>query len=290
MVAAGEVVADLGDQHVPAGVLARVVDDVRAVVAGQQVRAADVVRADVRVPDQRLLREGPVAAVLGPAPADVTVVRVVVDHEQHHVTGVPRGQVVAEDPCVRRLAGAGREHVLGEHGLVVREGDAVPGTGEPGGVVLAVEVQPELLDVLVPQDVRRGDMADLVVRLPVVGDDRVRRVLRERALQRVPVGQADAAGGVVRGVVEVVAAQRVGQPVVDAPDAREDDLARRVVLQLGGRQERPQVLVVREAARRRGCRAHHRPGGGQSCRRRDPGDRPAQEDPAARLPRVGRAG
>ncbi|WP_416965621.1 hypothetical protein, partial [Streptomyces sp. Agncl-13] len=45
-------------------------DDVGAVVAVEQVRAADVDRADVGVPDQRLLVVGPRTAVGGPtAPA-----------------------------------------------------------------------------------------------------------------------------------------------------------------------------------------------------------------------------
>lgn len=152
--ALAEVVADLGDHDVAAAGLVLVVDDVRAVVPVEQVRTADVHRADVTVPDQRLLVVDPVTPVRGPTPVDVTVVGGVVQHEQHHVAGAPRGQVVAEDPGVRRLRGARREHGRRQHDLVVREVDAVGRTGEPGRGVLAVEVQPEFLGVLVPQHMR----------------------------------------------------------------------------------------------------------------------------------------
>jgi hypothetical protein len=122
-----------------------------------------------------------------------------------------------------------------------------------------VEVQPQLVRARVPHDVRGRDMADGVVGLPTVGDDRVVGVFGERPFQGVSVGQADAAGRVVRPVVQVVAAEWGAQLVVDAPDAGEDDLAGRVVLELGRREQGADVGVVGESA---GCGGRER--GGES--------------------------
>jgi hypothetical protein len=57
-----------------------------------------------------------------------------------------------------------------------------------------VEVQPQLVRARVPHDVRGRDMADGVVGLPTVGDDRVVGVFGERPFQGAGCGGRERGG------------------------------------------------------------------------------------------------
>ncbi len=240
---AGEVVAHLGQVHRPQ---VRVEHDVRGPVAVGQRGGGGVGGADLGRLDEGCLGERPVAAVGRPAPADVALVRRGVRHEHHDVVRAARGDLVLEHPGVGGLRGAGGQHRRGQHDLVVGEVDAVLRARKTGGRVLAVEVQPHLLGRGVPQDVGGRHVRDRVVRGPVARDDRVGRVLGERSLQRVAVGEADAAGCVVGCVVEVEPPERAAHPADRAADGREDQFVGRVVPQRALVERRPHVPVGRE--------------------------------------------
>ena len=226
---------------------ARVVDDVASAVARPVVRPGDLAALPGGGRDERLRLDLP-AGRQRVRPADVDLARpAVVAHEQHDVD--PGLRRVREDARVRRLAHA-REHVRAHDPVVVREAAAVGRARDPGRVVLAVEEQVDPAVRRVPERVGARHVAHVEAR-PGARDDRVGGVLAPRAGDGVGVGQADAARGVVRGVVHVPAAERVLDAPGDVPDRGEDQLVRRVVPQRAPVERLPEVAEGRETGHRR---------------------------------------
>ncbi len=265
------------------------VDHVQLTVPLPQVAAGHVGAGRGVGHDERVRPHDPGLAVDRLGQLDPPDVVGPVLHVRHGEPVAGRRVRVLDDARVRRLRGP-------RAAVGVRQGDAGVVEREPVGRrrparrgVLAVEVQEHLVRRVVPQDVGRRDVRDaLVERQPLVRDDRVVRVLRPRALERVGVHDRDAARGVVRGVVEVPLPQRVVEVRARVEDAREDELVRRVVehrLLVGDHAavlEHGQVGRGRAVGRRSGRRPGRGGGRGRGRRSRGEGcrgdDRPGGED------------